>query len=185
MIWKPSRLTKTQLEERRTVGFEMLDTGFPPTEIAQDLGVSRQVVHQWKKTYDQHGLEAAKAKPHPGTKKIITHAQLQELKTCILEGALKHGFPSDAWTCPRVGAFIQTRFSVEYSVRHVGYILHDLGFSPQKPDTRALKRTEPQIETWTLTTLPELKKNTTKATPSFLVMKQDQHSRVASRTRGD
>lgn len=106
MFWKPTRYTKAQLEERRTKSFEMLDTGFPPTEIATDLGVSRQVVHKWKQTYDQYGLEGAKAKLHPGTRKLLTPTQLQGLKNIILNGAKTQGFPSDAWTCPRVASVI-------------------------------------------------------------------------------
>jgi transposase len=158
MFWKPTNYTKTQLEERRTKGFEMLDTGFAPTEIATDLSVSRQIVHKWKQKYDQHGLQGAKAKLHPGTTKLLNSNQLQELKNIILNGAKAQGFPSDAWTCPRIASVIQTQFNVDYSVRHVGYVLRDLGFSAQKPETRALKRDEQKIQTWVLETLPELKK---------------------------
>ena len=43
MPWTPSRLTKAQLEERQTLAFERLDTGFSPAEIALELGVSRQI----------------------------------------------------------------------------------------------------------------------------------------------
>jgi transposase len=136
----------------------MLDTGFPPTEIATDLGVSRQIVHKWKQTYDQHGLSGAKAKLHPGTKKLLNPTQLQELKKIILNGAKTQGFPSEAWTCPRVATVIRQQFQVDYSVRHVGYVFHDLGLSPQKPETRALKRDEKKIQTWVSETLPELKK---------------------------
>lgn len=142
----------------------MLDIGFPPTEIAEDLGVSRQIVHQWKKHFEQHGLAGAKAKPHPGTTKIISNPQLEELKNCILEGALKHGFPSDAWTCPRVAALIQTRYKIDYGIRHVCYLMHQMGLSPQKPDPRALRRDEQKIQTWRLEILPRLKKNMIKGT---------------------
>jgi putative transposase len=184
MFWKPTRYTKAQLEERRTKGFEMLDTGFPPTEIAADLGVSRQVVHKWKQTYDQYGLIGAKAKLHPGTKKLLNPNQLQELKSIILNGAKAQGFPSDAWTCPRVASVIQTQYNVDYSVRHVGYVLYDLGLSPQKPETRALKRDEQKIQTWVLERLPELKKSTSKESKSSLVTKQGQGLKVVSRTPG-
>jgi transposase len=67
MPWIPSRLTKAQLEERRTVAFERLDTGFPPAEIALELGVSRQIVYLWKTVFDQDGIAGAKAKSWPHT----------------------------------------------------------------------------------------------------------------------
>jgi DNA invertase Pin-like site-specific DNA recombinase len=54
MPWIPSRLTKSQLEERRTRAFEMFDIGFPPAEIALDLGVARQTAYEWKAIFDTH-----------------------------------------------------------------------------------------------------------------------------------
>jgi putative transposase len=84
MPWTPSRLTKAQLEERRTCAFEILDTGFSPAEIALDLGVARQTAYEWKAVFDTHGMAGAKAKPHPGPGTNISAEQLEEFKTMIL-----------------------------------------------------------------------------------------------------
>ena len=88
MPWTPSRLTKSQLEERRTRAFEMLNTGFRPADIALDLGAARQTAYEWKTVLDMHGMAGAEAKPHPGPGKNITDEQLEEFKTMILQGAL-------------------------------------------------------------------------------------------------
>jgi putative transposase len=159
MPWTPSRLTKSQLEERRTRAFEMLEIGFRPTEIALDLNVSRQIVYLWKAAFEAHGLTGAKAKPHPGPGKNITAEQLQEFKTMILQGALIHGFPSPAWTCARAAALIETRFGLVYTADHVGVLMKELGLSPQKPDKRSMKRDETKIQVWKHETLPDLKKS--------------------------
>ena len=161
MPWTPSRLTKAQLEERRTLAFERLDTGFQPAEIALELGVSRQIVYLWKTVFDAHGMAGAKAKPHPGPGKNITVEQLEEFKTMILHGALLahktapcglfaliHGFPSNAWTCARAAALLETTFSVVYTADHVGVMMKALGLSPQKPDKRSMKRDEAKIQVW-------------------------------------
>ena len=76
MPWTPSRLIKTQLEERRTRAFEMLDTGFRPAEIAIDLDVARQTAYEWKAVFDAQGIAGAKAKSWPYT-------QYQEFKVII------------------------------------------------------------------------------------------------------
>jgi transposase len=39
-------------------------------------------------------------------------------------------------------------FGVEYDPDHLGRILHNLGFSPQKPQVRASQRDEEAIERW-------------------------------------
>ena len=162
MPWTPSRLTKSQLEERRTLAFERLDTGFRPAEIALELGVSRQIVYLWKTVFDQHGIAGAKAKPHPGPGKNITAEQLEEFKTMILQGALIHGFPSDAWTCVRAAALLETTFGLVYTADHVGVLMKALGLSPQKPDKRSMKRDETKIRVWEHETLPDLKKSSSR-----------------------
>ncbi len=133
MPWTPSHLTKSQLEERRMHAFEMLNTGLRPAKIALDLSVSRQIVYLWKAAFETHGLAGAKAKPHPGPGKNISAEQLQAFKTMILQGALTHGFPSDAWTCAQAAALIETTFGLVYTADHVGVLMKDLGLSPQKP----------------------------------------------------
>ena len=54
----------------------------------------------------------------------------------ILQGALVHGFPSNAWTCTRAAALIETTFGLTYTADHVGVMMKELGLSPQKPDKR-------------------------------------------------
>ena len=163
MPWTPSRLTKAQLEERRTLGFERLDTGFPPAEIALELGVARQTAYEWKAVFDAHGMAGAKAKPHPGPGKNITTEQLEEFKTMILQGALVHGFPSNNWTCSRAAALIETNFALVYTADHVGVMMKELGLSPQKPDKRNMKRDETKIQVWERESLPDLKKSSSRA----------------------
>jgi transposase len=80
MPWIPSRLTKAQLEERRTRAFEMLDTGFRPAELALDLGVSRQTTYEWKAIFDAHGMAGAKAKPHPDQAKTSRSSNFRSSK---------------------------------------------------------------------------------------------------------
>jgi putative transposase len=163
MPWTPSRLTKSQLEERRICAFEMLDTGFRPAEIALDLGVARQTAYEWKTVFNAQGMAGAKAKPHPGPGKNITAEQLEEFKTMILQGALVHGFPSNNWTCTRAASLIETKFGLVYTADHFGVMMKELGLSPQKPDTRNMKRDETKIQVWERETLPDLKKSLSKA----------------------
>ena len=54
----------------------------------------------------------------------------------ILQGALVHGFPSNAWTCARAAALIETTFGLVYTADHVGVMMKELGLNPQKPDKR-------------------------------------------------
>jgi putative transposase len=70
---------------------------------------------------------------------------LERLEKKLLKGAQAAGFPTDLWTCPRVARLISSLFGVTYHVDHIGRLLHMLGWSPQKPERRAIERDEAKI----------------------------------------
>jgi transposase len=47
---------------------------------------------------------------------------------------------------------------VRYHVDHVGRLLHSLGWSPQKPQRRAIERNEEKIQQWIKVDWPRIKK---------------------------
>lgn len=80
------------------------------------------------------------------------------MERVLLKGAAAAGFPTDLWTCPRVAQVIQKRFGVGYHVDHIGRLLHGLGWSPQKPERRAVERNEAEIRRWAKEDWPRVKK---------------------------
>ena len=76
----------------------------------------------------------------------------------MVKGARAAGFATELWTCPRVAEWIEQHFGVSYHVDHVGRLLHSLGFSPQKPQRRAIERDEQAIEHWVEHTWARVKK---------------------------
>ncbi|MCC7082085.1 MAG: winged helix-turn-helix domain-containing protein [Burkholderiales bacterium] len=58
------------------------------------------------------------------------------------------GFHTELWTCPRVVEVIKQRFGIDYHGNHVGRLLPDLGWSPQKPARRAAGRDKQKIRRW-------------------------------------
>jgi transposase len=73
-------------------------------------------------------------------------------------GAQHWGFPTPEWNCPRVKVLIEQLFEVSYHVDYVGTLLHQLGWSAQKPEHRARERDEGAIERWRRVEWPRLKK---------------------------
>jgi transposase len=73
-------------------------------------------------------------------------------------GAERWGFPTPDWNCSRVKVLIDRLFQVGYHVDYVGTLLHQLGWSPQKPEHRARERDEGAIERWRRVEWPRLKK---------------------------
>src|SRR4030042_1124503 len=78
-----------------------------------------------------------------------------------LKGPRKTGYRTDLWTCRRVAEVIAKTFDVEYHSAHVWKILHELGWTCQKPERRARERNEAAIAHWRKHECPRIKKGHT------------------------
>jgi len=155
--WQPSKYTRAQLEERRLAALPMIQAGDTPNQqIADTFSVSIHTVYSWKERLrHQGGLEAT---PTTGRPSRLTSEHRQQLCTLLQEGARAHHFPDETWTTPRVRDLIGRQLGVWYHVDHVRKLLHQLGFSLQRPQKGALEQNEQAVRTWVQTTRPEVEK---------------------------
>lgn len=147
-----------ELERRRTRAIDLLSTGHAPVEVAHMVGVDRRSVRRWNAAYRKKGASALKARPAPGRPSVLDLKAKRQVERILIKGATAAGFPTDLWTCPRVAQVIKRRFGVAYHVDHVGRLLHGLGWSPQKPERRAVERDEDEIRRWVKEEWPRVKK---------------------------
>ena len=136
------------LQRRREHALKLLNEGYQPVEVARTVGVDRRSVRRWNAAYREQGSEGIAARPAPGhPPKLDLRAQGQ-LERILMKGAEAAGFSSNLWTCPRVAEIIRKRFRVRYHVDHIGRLLHSMGWTPQKPQRRAVERDEEAIQRW-------------------------------------
>jgi transposase len=136
----------------------MLLAGKSCTEAARAVGVARQTVHTWKRLLDEGGIDALRAVPEPGRPAQLDAAQLASVRAAIMQSPTEHGFATELWTLKRVGALIERMHGVRFGQTQVWRILGSLGFSPQKPQKRAIERNEDVVRQWKRRTWPALKK---------------------------
>lgn len=144
--------------KRRLRAGRMLIAGKRPAEIASALGVARQTVYTWKALLDEGGIDALRAVPGRGRQAKLSEAEFAGLRRALLQSPTEHGFGTELWTLKRVGILIRRMYGVAYSQTQVWRILGGLGFSPQKPDKRAIERDEDAVRRWKRSTWPALKK---------------------------
>lgn len=137
---------------------ELLLEGRGVREVARLVKAAPSSVCRWKQDLEEGGLEALRAKPHPGRPARLTWEQKQELEEVLLRGAQAAGYATDLWTLSRVTEVIERRFGVTYHPGHVWYILRDMGWSCQKPERRARERDEEAIARWRKEEWPGAKK---------------------------
>lgn len=159
MTWKPSYLTREQMEERRLEGGRLLKAGkLSQAEISRQLGVSRATVSDWAKTMEAKGIRGLRKRKAAGSQSKLSQLQKQKLKSMLDRGALANGFPTDRWTLERVRQLIQQKFEIGYHPNYLNRLLRNLGFSPQKPLPQAIEQEKALVETWLQRDWPRIKK---------------------------
>jgi putative transposase len=159
MKWKPSYLSREQMEERRLEGGRLLKEGkLSQAEIARHLGVSRATVSEWAKIVKAKGIRGLRRKKASGSESKLSKVQKEKLKRLLDRGALACGFPADRWTLERVRQLIQKEFKVSYHPNYLNRLLRQLGFSPQQPLPQAIEQERELVEAWLKQDWSRLKK---------------------------
>ena len=156
-----------ELEARRRRAAEYFQERKPLAEVARLVGASLSSVKRWKRAWQEGGVAALAAKPHPGPTPKLSEFQRRELVKILKAGPNRAGFSTDLWTTGRVAKVVRKKFRVSYHPDHVGRILHDLGFSPQKPQQIAREQDAAAIERWPKHDWPRLKKRPGGAGPAL------------------
>lgn len=137
------------MEERRRQGALLLREGkLTQAQIARELGVSRAAVSQWRAALDEKGLRGLRATRSSGRPSKLSEAEQQALRKILKRGACSAGYPTERWTLTRVCGVIRQEFAVVYHPHYVGRLMHEWGWSVQKPEMRAIERDERFIRAW-------------------------------------
>jgi transposase len=113
---------------------------------------------RWRNALRSGGQDALKAKPAPGRPSHLTLKQKKQLVRLLTQGAMADGYRTELWTTQRIADLIERRLGVKYHRNHVGKLLHQIGWSHQKPERRAIERDEAAIAEWKRSVWPRVKK---------------------------
>lgn len=136
------------LEERRRKVVAFLRQKLSLHEIGRRIGCHASSVLRWRNALGSGGPDALKAKPAPGRPSRLTSQQKVRLVRLLAKGAMAQGYRTELWTTQRIAALIEHRLGIQYHCNHVGKLLHKIGWSHQKPESRAVERDETAIAEW-------------------------------------
>lgn len=160
MIWRPSHLTREQMEERRLIGGRLLRAGrLSQAEIARQLGVSRSTVSDWAKQLEVGGWRSLRRRKPTGRPCKLTTKQQRQRMRLLKRGALAAGFPTERWTLKRIQRLLARDLKVTYHANYLARLLDRLGWSPQVPLPRARERDDELIRAWLAKDWPRIKKS--------------------------
>ena len=138
---------------------DVFEQGLIPAEIARQVGLTHQIVSEWRKAWWQTGRAGLRGAGRAGRKPKLSDAQLADVEHALAQGAEAYGYTTDLWTLPRVAEVIERVTGVAYHPGHVWYVLRDqLGWTWQRPARRAVERNDEAVAHWVRKRWPQVKK---------------------------
>lgn len=125
------------------------------TKVAELVKRSRTTIQTWVKTFNEGGLEAIMPDSPPGRPSSLTNDQKQILIADVLMHPRELGYDFSNWEGKNVSAHIKNKFGVLLKVRQCQYLLHELGFTLQRPKYKFPKADPEEQEKF----VQEFKKN--------------------------
>ncbi|MBI5208754.1 MAG: IS630 family transposase [Elusimicrobia bacterium] len=160
--------TAQQLAARRLHAIKLLKKGQSLSAVARALSSSVSSVFRWWQAFRKKGANGLRPVPASGRPPKLTPAQKRKLMRILSRNALAVGYATDLWTLGRIAEVTRQHFGVDYHPCHIWKLLRGLGWSCQKPETRARERDEEAIERWKRYRWPHIIKGQTTWGPSRL-----------------
>jgi transposase len=147
------------MQERRMHAAELFEQGVIPAEVARQVGVSHQIVSDWRAAWRRSGREGLRGAGRAGRLPKLSRDQLALVEGELVKGAEANGYPNGVWTLQRVAEVIERMTGVTYHPAHVWSLLRqDLKWSWQRPARRAIERNDEAVHQWVKKRWPQLKK---------------------------
>jgi len=137
-----------EMERLRVRAYRLNKKGSTQSEIARQLGVTRQAVFRWKTIWEKDGLAGLRFPGRAGRKPMLSPEQLMELEAQLLQGPKANGYLTELWTSRRINELIFKLFGVTYHPNHIWRVMHMLGWSCQRPARQARERKEEDVRAW-------------------------------------
>ena len=113
-------------------------------EAATIYGESLRTVQYWIQKFFEKGLDGLKDETIPGRPSRLSKKQKQELKEDILKSPVILGYDQNNWDGILLSYHIGKKYNVSLKVRQCQYLLHQLGFTLQRP--RPMPKGNPKIK---------------------------------------
>jgi transposase len=136
-------LTRDEMESRRLLAAQDLQTGLKQSDVARKFGVSRTTASRWQRAVMGKGVESLRKRRAPGRPSRLGPEQLAAIAEMYHAGPRVAGFEADRWTTSRFADGIQLKFGVGYDPDHAGRIMHRLGL---REKTRHFSRTQEAMQ---------------------------------------
>ena len=150
-------LSHQALEQVRQSAVQRIEAGESPEVVGAGLGLNRRTIYRRLAAYHTGGADALKAKPIPGAPPKLTAAQMARLARLVRTKTPQQvTFAYALWTLAIIREVIRRQFGVRLSEVSVGRLMGRLGFTPQRPLSRAWQQDPLLVAQWRTEAYPAL-----------------------------
>jgi len=144
------KLPAAAQEKLRLQAVALLSAGSSQEEAANELGVSRQAVHQWARISRERGSSALRAdrRGRPRSRPLLPWHEIQILRAVTLFPPAQLDLPFRCWTREAIVKLVDRWFGIRLSRWIVGSYLKRWGFSPQRSVRYLFRQTSPRLLQW-------------------------------------
>lgn len=133
-------------------------SGMPIKSLAQVAGIHFRTVEAWLSRARREGTgslgEKKRGRPLGACRKLSLADEVWLREHIMDKTPQQMKLPFALWTRPAIKALVKERFGIEMQDRLIGKYLQRWGFTPQRPQKRALEQRPQEIETWLKETYP-------------------------------
>jgi transposase len=145
----------------RTRAVQAVLDGMTQAEAAQVFRVHPNAVNRWMKRYREGGWEGLAERRRgrrPGEQPALSASQQQEVMALVRDTTPDElGLAGFLWTREAVAELIAQRYGRWLARTTVGGYLRGWGFSPQRPQRRALEQNPAAVRRWLAETYPAIR----------------------------
>ncbi len=157
------KISPEAMEQIRIRAVQQVQAGESPEGVIKALGFARACIYNWLARYRAGGWQGLRTGSRSGRPKKLSGTQIRWIYRTIRDKdprQLKFSFA--LWTRAMVASLIKRQFGVKLSRTSVGRLLHQLGFTCQKPLYRAYQRDTELVKQWKEQVFPEIQKRAKK-----------------------
>jgi transposase len=118
---------------RRLLGMALILEGQPREAAARLCGMDRQILRDWVHRYNAEGVAGLRSRCSPGRPAALNEAQMEELRSLVLEGPDLERNKVVRWRCADLRTEIASRWSVSVAERTVAKLLRRLRMTRLQP----------------------------------------------------
>src|SRR4030088_702520 len=94
-----SRRDFAALQKRRMQAADLFEQGVIPAEVARQVGVSHQIVSDWRAAWRRSGRDGLRGAGRAGRLPKLSQDQLAHVERELLKGAAANGYPKTCGPC--------------------------------------------------------------------------------------